>query len=89
MTITTRYFLTSGGVKLPLRMVNEIEPEALSNRNTFIRANYDGNGRLLRFEKLVYGDIELTHVYAYDSQGALRRVEIALPDEEPMVLDFP
>ncbi len=87
--MTRRYFLSTSGIKLPLRMVNEIEPEALSNRNTYIRADYDGDGRLLRFEKLVYGDIELTHVYTYDAEGALSRAEIALPDEDPMVLDFP
>ena len=87
--MVTRFFLSTSGVKLPLRMVNEIEPEALSNRNTYIRADYDGDGRLLRFDKLVYGDVELTHVYTYDAAGALRRVEIALLDEEPMVVDFP
>ncbi|MCW2285268.1 hypothetical protein M2323_003165 [Rhodoblastus acidophilus] len=87
--MTTRYFLSTSGIKLPLRMVNEIEQDALSNRNTYIRADYDGDGRLLRFEKLVYGDIELTHAYEYDAEGALRRAEIALADEDPMVLDFP
>jgi len=87
--MTTRFFLSTSGVKLPLRMVNEIEPEALSNRNTYIRADYDDAGRLLRFEKRVYGDVELTHVYDYDAEGALRRAEISLSDEEPMVLDFP
>jgi len=87
--MTTRYFLSTSGIKLPLRMVNEIEPDALSNRNTYIRADYDEAGRLLRFEKLVYGDIELTHVYTYDAEGALLRAEISLAEEEPMVLDFP
>ena len=87
--MTTRYFLSTSGVRLPLRMVNEIEPDALSHRNTFIRAEYDDAGRLLKFEKIVYGDIELTHLYAYDAAGALNRAEITLLDEEPMVLDFP
>jgi hypothetical protein len=87
--MTTRYFLSTSGVRLPLRMVNEIAPDALSNRNTFIRAEYDADGRLLKFEKFVYGDIELTHIYAYDAEGALSRAEILLPDEDPMRLDFP
>ena len=47
-----------------------------------------GASRLLRFEKIVYGDIELTHVYCYDAEGALRRAEIILPDEDPAVMEF-
>lgn len=83
-----RYFLATSGVKLPLKLVNEIEPDALSNRNTFIRASYDSAGLLLSFEKMVYGDVELCHIYSYDSSGALRRAEIIMLDEEPTVLDF-
>ncbi len=40
---------------------------------------------LLRFEKLVYGDIELSHVYDYDADGRLRRAEILMLDEDPTV----
>jgi hypothetical protein len=85
---TTRYFLATSGVQLPLKLVNEIEADALSNRNTFIRATYDGAGRLARFEKIVYGDVELSHRYDYGADGALRRAEIVMLDEEPTVIDF-
>jgi Family of unknown function (DUF6156) len=83
-----RYFLATSGVKLPLKLVNQIESTALTNRNTYIRAWYDGSERLLRFEKLVYGDIELSHVYDYDADGRLRRAEILVLDEDPTVLHF-
>jgi hypothetical protein len=83
-----RYFLATSGVKLPLKLVNQIESTALTNRNTYIRAWYDGSERLLRFEKLVYGDIELSHVYDYDADGRLRRAEILMLDEDPTVLHF-
>ena len=83
-----RYFLATSGVKLPLKLVNEIEPNALSNRNTYIRAIYDAEGRLVRFDKMVYGDVELSHCYDYDATGALRRAEIIMLDEEPTVLEF-
>ncbi len=82
-----RYFLATSGVKLPLKLVNQIEATALTNRNTYIRARYEGE-RLLRFEKLVYGDIELSHVYDYDADGRLRRAEILMLDEDPTVLHF-
>ena len=83
-----RYFLATSGVKLPLKLVNQIESTALTNRNTYIRAWYDGVERLLRFEKLVYGDIELSHVYDYDADGRLRRAQILMLDEDPTVLHF-
>jgi len=83
-----RYFLATSGVKLPLKLVNQIESTALTNRNTYIRAWYDGVERLLRFEKLVYGDIELSHVYDYDEDGRLRRAQILMLDEDPTVLHF-
>ena len=83
-----RYFLATSGVKLPLKLVNQIESTALTNRNTYIRAWYDGSERLLRFEKLVYSDIELSHVYDYDADGRLRRAEILMLDEDPTVLHF-
>jgi len=83
-----RYFLATSGVKLPLKLVNEIEADALSNRNTYIRAYYDAAGVLLRFEKMVYGDVELSHCYEYDASGVLRRAEIIMLDEEPTILEF-
>jgi hypothetical protein len=73
---------------LPLKLVNQIEPEALTNRNTYIRAFFDESGRLSRFQKIVYGDVELSHDYQYDVSGQLRRAEILMLDEEPTVLTF-
>lgn len=83
-----RYFLATSGVKLPLKLVNEIEAGALSNRNTYIRAWYDARGLLLRFEKMVYGDVELSHAYDYDEAGQVRRAEILMLDEDPTILNF-
>jgi len=83
-----RFFLATSGVKLPLKLLNQIEPDALTNRNTYIRAFYDGCGRLLEFQKIVYGDVELSHSYDYDDAGRLRRAEILMLDEDPTVLTF-
>lgn len=87
-SLDCRYFLATSGVKLPLKLVNPVEPEALTNRNTYIRAFFDAAGRLLRFQKIVYGDVELSHDYNYDAAGQLRRAEILMLDEEPTVLTF-
>lgn len=83
-----RYFTTYTGVALPFRLVNPIEEAELANRNTFIRASFDESGALIAFDKIVYGEIELSHRYAYDENGTLVGAEIVMPEEEPVVLRF-
>jgi len=83
-----RHFVTYSGVKLPFRLVDPIAAEALSNRNTFIRAYFDGQDLLIGFDKMVYGEIELSHRYAYHGNGALKRAEIIMLEDDPIVLDF-
>ena len=83
-----RFFISYSGVKLPFHLVNPIAEEALSNRNTFIRAYFDESDLLTGFDKVVYGEVELAHRYAYDANGVLRRAEIAMLDEDVAILDF-
>ncbi len=83
-----RFFVSYSGVKLPFNLVNAIAPEALSNRNTFIRAWYDRAGLLSGFDKLVYGEVELSHRYEYHDNGGLSRAEIVMLDEEPVAMNF-
>jgi hypothetical protein len=83
-----RYFVTYTGVALPFNFVNEIEPAALTNRNTYYCVYYDKSGRLIEFEQFAYGAVELAHRYEYHYNGALRRVEILMPDEDPLIKCF-
>lgn len=83
-----RYYLTYTGVGIPFRLVNPLEEAQVPNRNTFIRAWFDSDERLIGFDKLVYGEVELAHRYAYHADGALARAEIMMCDEEPVVLEF-
>lgn len=83
-----RFYVSYTGVKLPLKLVNPIEADALSNRNTFIRAYFDDDGVLMRFEKMVYGEVELAHRYVYHDNGALKQAEIAMLDEDTVILCF-
>jgi len=82
-----RYFLTYSGVKLPLRLVSPLGEHELGHRNTYIRALYDDEDRLIQCEKLVYGEVELKHRYQYDASGALRTAEITI-DDECSVMEF-
>jgi hypothetical protein len=83
-----RYFVSYSGVRLPFNLVNSIAAEALSNRNTFIRAHFDTTGLLRGFEKLVYGEVELSHRYEYHDNGRLSSAEITMLDEEPVIMFF-
>jgi hypothetical protein len=83
-----RYFLTYTGVKLPLTLLNELEPGQLGNRITYFRGDYDGQSRLVSLQKIVYGEVEMEHRYHYDENGLLRRAEIIDIDGEVNVLAF-
>ncbi len=82
-----RYFVSYTGIKLPVKLVNPLELADLNNRNTFIRAFYDEQDRLLGFEKMVYGAVEISHRYEYYPDGVLKRAEISM-DEDVTELNY-
>ena len=83
-----RYFLTYTGVKLPLALLNELEPGQLENRIAFFQGDYDAGGRLVGLKKMVYGEVEMEHRYEYGEGGALRRAEIIDADGEATEMLF-
>ena len=83
-----RHFTSYSGVGLPLKLVNELDDASRDNRNTYFRGYYDDEGRLHLCEKVVYGEIELTHRYQYGENGLLSQAEIIDVDEEPKLLHF-
>jgi hypothetical protein len=76
-----RYFLTYSGVRMPLNLVSPLESTELQNRNTYFRVTYDAAGRVATCEKVVYGEVELAHEYAYRDDGSLAHARIELGDE--------
>lgn len=82
-----RYFLSYSGVKLPLKLVSPLEENELGHRNTYMKAWFDAADRLVGCDKMVYGDVQISHRYEYHDSGALRRAEI-LMDDELTVLTF-
>lgn len=83
-----RYFVTYSGVKLPLKLCQPLEAAALSNRNTFFQAWFDAQERMTRFQKMVYGEVEMEHRYKYYENGALESAEIVDADGEVTVMHF-
>ena len=85
---TTRFFVTYTGVKLPFKLVNELQASEVENRNTFFRGHFDVQDRLTGFDKLAYGEIELKHRYTYHDDGKLSVAEITDIDGETTLLVF-
>lgn len=84
--MSPRFFLSYSGVRLPLQLVEELPEAALRNRNTWFRAEYDAQGALIQVEKFVYGEVEMTHCYAYDSEQRLYEAIVTFADEEPQIM---
>jgi hypothetical protein len=85
---TTRYFVTYTGIKLPFKLVNELQAGEVQNRNTYFIGHFDGQDRLTGFDKLAYGEIELQHRYTYHDNGRLSAAEITDIDGEVTMLVF-
>jgi hypothetical protein len=77
-----RYFVSYSGVKLPLKLVNEISAEGLHTRNTYYRGYFDAQNRMLLCQKVVYGEVESEHRYEYYENGVLQHAQISEDDEE-------
>ncbi len=77
-----RFFASFAGVGLPLRLISELEPEAILHRNTYFDAYYDDAGRLMRADKMVYGDRILSHFYEYRASGLLKSASIRPQDDD-------
>ena len=76
-----RYFVSYSGIKLPLKMVNEITEASLTNRNTYYRGYFDAQDNMLLCQKVVYGEVESEHRYHYYDNGVLKHAQITEDDE--------
>jgi hypothetical protein len=83
-----RYFVTYSSVKLPLKLSQPLDENALSNRNTFFRAYFDDKERITGLQKVVYGEVELEHHYAYYDNGTLKQAVVIDAEEEGTMLYF-
>lgn len=82
-----RYFLSYTGVELPFKLITPLTAGEVANRNTYFKAYFDGTGRLAGFDKVVYGEVELAHRYAYGDDGRLLRTEVIDIDGDSTLLE--
>jgi hypothetical protein len=78
---TSLYFVSYSGIKLPLKLVNEITEASLNNRNTYYRGYFDAQDRILLCQKVVYGEVESEHQYQYYDNSVLKQAQITEDDE--------
>jgi len=83
-----QFFLSYSGVTLPLNLVSPVTAEGVENRNTYFGACVDDAGRLTLIHKVVYGEVEMSHRYEYDTEGWLKMAEIINVDDEGQRLLF-
>jgi hypothetical protein len=76
-----RYFVSYSGIKLPLKLVNEITEASLNNRNTYCRGYFNVQDKMLLCQKIVYGEVESEHQYQYYDNGILKSAQITEDDE--------
>lgn len=86
--LNIRYFTSYAGIKLPLKLVNELDDASLERRITYFKAYYDDKGLYVKLEKVVYSEIEFTHQYEYHPDGSLSKVVMIEGDERPRILIF-
>lgn len=82
------YFLSYSGTQLPLNLVNPLNTAEVENRNTFYGACLNDNGLVVLIHKVVYGEVELEHIYHYDDEGKLKQADIRDVDSEYHSLKF-
>lgn len=86
---TIRCFTSYSGARLPLKLVGELATDELRNRNTYYRGEFEAGERLMRCEKVVYGEIEVSHEYLYHPDGRLAKAVIHGAGDEPESIDYP
>ena len=87
--LNCKNYVSYSGVQLPLNLVTPIMGETLEGRITYFRGYYDEDEKLVRVEKVVYGEVEFEHQYEYYSDGRIKKVKLLDPDEdEPRVMEF-
>ncbi len=87
-TYSIRCFTSYSGVKLPLKLVNEISREDMRNRNTYFQGSFDRDNRLCICQKIVYGEVEFEHRYSYHENGKIKQALISEMGEEENTLNY-
>lgn len=83
-----RCYTSYTGIKLPLKLVNELDDESLDKRITYFKGYFDEQDRLKILEKVVYGEIEFSHHYEYADNDMISKAILIEDDELPRTLIF-
>jgi hypothetical protein len=85
-----RYFVSYSGVRLPFRFVTELSAAETENRNTYYKVDFNEADQVIGFDKMVYGEMEISHRYSYYPSGVLQQADVTSHAEnDTKVLPFP
>lgn len=83
-----RCYTSYTGIKLPLKLVNELNDDDMDKRITYFKGYFDAQDQLKIIEKVVYDEIEFSHHYEYNDDGVISKVIMVEDDALPRTLVF-
>jgi len=84
-----RYFRSFSGVMRPYIPQNEVPEVEAKTLPGYVRAIFDPDGRVIRFEKFARGSLQFTEVYRYDERtGTLVTATLTIVGQEPEITSF-
>lgn len=86
--LNQRFYTSYTGVSLPLNLTNQLDKTDLDNRITYYIGYYDDMDKLIKLEKVVYGEIEFSHLYEYSENNAIAKAVLTDEDDEKRTLVF-
>lgn len=75
-----RYYLSYSGIDLPLKLVGDLLPGEVENRNTYFGVLVDTQNQPVLIHKVVYGEVYLQHIYEFDDSQTLISATITTED---------
>ena len=67
-----QYYGSWSGYQVPLRPQNPISQSEAKSRIAYYVAEYDQAGHLIRFDKILNGEMEWSDIYTYRDDGTLQ-----------------
>lgn len=70
------YYESFSGYEIPFRPVGELTPDNAKSRDSYYIAHFNSEGKIISFEKFLYGKKEFSDLYIYNSSGSIERREL-------------
>jgi hypothetical protein len=82
------YYESFSGYDIPFRPVGELTPENAKSRDSYYIAHFNSDGKIVSFEKILYGKKEFSDLYIYNDGGIIERRELTNASGEVVIKFF-